>query len=359
LSDTLRLIVKNGATLRTETGLPWRGIGCNCYYLAIDNLSHAVADEIIFKSADLGLNVIRLWAFHEGSAPTALQTAPGQFVEERYQMLDYVLDRMATAGQRAILALTDNWGAYGGMQQYVNWHGGGHKDLFYTHPDLRRDFYAAIRFLAHRINSINGRRYGDDPAILAWQLGNEPRCSNASILTHWIAETSAFLKHDLEVRQLVATGMEGFYSSGNARKGGNRGMDREGTDFIAQHALEDIDIAGFHIYPDWWHLKMKQVRQWITEHIRDARQVLGKPAMLDEFGLRVPLATREERDNLFREILEICEQEQAAVSCFWMLYEDGHPDFDQFGVYWPRDASTGAIIREYASRIRNFNEIAG
>lgn len=28
-------------------------------------------------------------------------------------------------------------------------------------------------FLLNRVNSINGRRYGDDPTILAWETGNE------------------------------------------------------------------------------------------------------------------------------------------------------------------------------------------
>ena len=28
-------------------------------------------------------------------------------------------------------------------------------------------------FLLNRVNTITGRRYGDDPSILAWETGNE------------------------------------------------------------------------------------------------------------------------------------------------------------------------------------------
>jgi mannan endo-1,4-beta-mannosidase len=340
----MELIVPYGARLTTHSGRPWKGIGCNCYYLAIDNISPAVVDEIVGKAAGIGLNVIRLWAFHEGEGkPTAIQTGPGVFVEERLRFLDLVLDRMSRSGIRAILALTDYWGAYGGMQQWVNWFGGGDKELFYVNFALIDAWKGSLRTLLTRTNTINGRNYAEDPTVLAWQLANEPRCkAGQSILSRWMLETSAFLKHDLGVRQLVTTGMEGFYG--------------EGTQFVEQHALPDIDVAGFHVYPDHWRLSPRQVRRWVHDHLRDANAKLGKPVMLDEFGLMVPPNTMGERNQHFRDVLALCEKGDADVACFWMLYEEGHPNFDRFGVYAPQDAETIAILRGYAEKVRRHNE---
>ena len=340
----MELIVSDGARLTTLSGRPWKGIGCNCYYLAIDNMSSGVVDEIVGKAAGMGLNVIRLWAFHEGEGkPTAIQTAPGIFVEERLRFLDLVLDRMSRAGLRAVLALTDYWGAYGGMRQWVHWFGGGDKELFYVNPTLIDAWKQSLRTLLTRANTVNGRKYNEDPTVLAWQLANEPRCKSGQfILTRWLLEMSAFLQHDLGVGQLVTTGMEGFYG--------------EGTHFVEQHGLPDINVAGFHVYPDHWRLSPRQVRRWVQDHLRDAKQKLKKPVMLDEFGLMVPPNSMEQRNQHFRDVLTLCEEGDADVACFWMLYEEGHPNFDHFGVYSPQDAETIAILREYADKVRRHNE---
>lgn len=39
-----------------------------------------------------------------------------------------------------------------------------------------------IDFLLNRKNSINGRRYGDDPTILAWETGERLASSASSLI---------------------------------------------------------------------------------------------------------------------------------------------------------------------------------
>ncbi|KAI8912364.1 glycoside hydrolase superfamily [Powellomyces hirtus] len=44
---------------------------------------------------------------------------------------------------------------------------------FWTDPQLIDDFQHIISYVLNRVNTVNGIRYGDDPTVLAWQLGNE------------------------------------------------------------------------------------------------------------------------------------------------------------------------------------------
>ena len=60
----------------------------------------------------------------------------------------------------------------------------------------------------------------DEPAIMAWELMNEPRCPgdfSASKLQHWIERTGEFLK-SVDPNHLVAVGAEGFFGSSTPGK---------------------------------------------------------------------------------------------------------------------------------------------
>ena len=72
-------------------------------------------------------------------------------------------------------------------------------------------------------------RYADEPAVLAWELANEPHTparwesdrgvAPGSTVTAWLDEMSRFLR-SLGIRQLIASGEEGyrhFFSSTQAR----------------------------------------------------------------------------------------------------------------------------------------------
>jgi hypothetical protein len=44
---------------------------------------------------------------------------------------------------------------------------------FFTDPIMRKEYKAIIKHLLTRRNTVNGRVYGHDDAVLAWQTGNE------------------------------------------------------------------------------------------------------------------------------------------------------------------------------------------
>ena len=357
------LIVRDGPILRTAgSRRPFFYSGVNNYYLAIDNTRREVVDEIVASMGATGMAVLRTWAFNEAQdKETKLQgPLPGQFIEQNLRMLDYTLDRLAAAGMRAILALTNYWPAYGGMRQYMAWNGGGRAEGFYRTPTAQEDYRRFVEMLVQRVNTCNGLPYRADPTILAWQLANEPRNERASRgsandLTSWINDTARFLKRTLGVAQLVTVGVEGFYARGNANVGGRRWMDACGTDFVVQHASDDIDLMGFHLYPDHWKLTDGEAEQWIVAHARDARK-LGKPVILDEVGRMVPPHSMAVRDASLRRYLRVAADEGVCGTNVWMLSHNKHPNFDNFAIYHPGDASTIEVLREHASHVRRLGD---
>ena len=64
---------------------------------------------------------------------------------------------------------------YGGMQQYVAWaNATGVVQQFYTDPNIQAMYKDYVTAVVLRKNSLTGTVYRDDPAILAWDIVNEP-----------------------------------------------------------------------------------------------------------------------------------------------------------------------------------------
>ncbi len=107
------------------------------------------------------------------------------------------------------------------MDQYVRWAGGQYHDQFYTDPVIRQWYKNWIAHLLNRTNIYTGVKYKDDPTIMTWELGNEPRCLSAGAyprspncttqtLIAWAGEMSTYIK-SVDDKHLVSVGDEGFY----------------------------------------------------------------------------------------------------------------------------------------------------
>jgi mannan endo-1,4-beta-mannosidase len=333
-------------------GLPLHVTGTNCYYLmvyAADSTLRPRVDEVLTKSAALGLTVIRTWGFNDGSGWNALQTSPGVYDETVFRGLDYVLDRCRDLGLRVVLPLVNNWADYGGMDQYVAWSATAtaHDD-FYTDADCRAWYKNHATTMVSRVNTLNGITYGDDPTIFAWELANEPRCPSdktGNTLVAWIEEMSAHLK-SVDPNHMVSVGCEGFYddSSGPWYLNG-----WEGVDFIRDHQVAGIDYAGAHSWPDGWSLDLSATMALLGRQIADARDVIGKPFMLGEFGKhRDGTGGTATRDIFFGAWFDSLLANECGGSSFWILYDDAYPDYDGYGVYYPADTSTVSLIAAHA-----------
>jgi len=370
----LAFVTRSGTELAAESA-PFYFVGTNNYYLmvyAADPGFRGYVDEVLEDASDMGVTVIRTWAFNDGAAQwNALQLQPGVYDEDVFRGLDYVLFKAGQLGIRLVLPIVNNWDDYGGMNQYVQWDAsfGGppiasSHDDFYTDSDIRQWYKNHAAALANRVNTFTGIAYKNDPTILAWELANEPRAqsdSSGDTLNDWIVEMSAYIK-SVDPNHLVTTGEEGFYDEGSGpwyRNGS------QGTDFIRNHQIPDIDFCTVHVYPDYWGFDYAASMAWVEEHIDDAHQIIGKPVILEEFGKYrdftppvpdPPVPTggtghTGTRDTFYSGFFGAVYSKDAAGSCFWILYNDAYPDYDGFGVYYPGDDSTVAIISAEAAKM--------
>lgn len=70
---------------------------------------------------------------------------------------------------------------------------------------------------------------------------------------------AAFIK-SLDRKHLVTVGLEGFYGKTSKKSGMNPGewAVSLGSDFINNSAVEHIDFASVHAYPDSWSVYVAQ-----------------------------------------------------------------------------------------------------
>lgn len=265
------------------------------------------------------------------------------------QKLDYLLAKANEHGIKLILPLVNNWPDFGGMDQYVTWHGLRYHDQFYTDAGIRQDYRDWIATLVNRTNSITGVRYRDDPAIFAWELANEPRCINASLptsgtctadtLTSWADDMSGYVK-SIDPNHLVSVGDEGFFNGNGCGVGSWPCNITDGVDHERLTALPNIDFGTFHLYPTHWGQSNSWGTTWIAEHNTIGAE-LSKPVILEEFGITDQAA----REQVYTEWLNTLRAGGGDGFTFWILtgIEDNgqlYPDYDGFRITYPSNDAT-------------------
>jgi hypothetical protein len=266
------------------------------------------------------------------------------------ERLDYVIAKAHDLGLTVAISLVNNWGDFGGMDQYLAWFGKTYHDEFYTDATIAQAYKDWVAHLLNRTNTISHVVYKDDPAIFAWELANEPRCIGANghdratpgggwstaLITSWAGTMSAYIK-SIDANHLVAVGDEGFFDhagSGDWAYQGEGGVDHE-----ALMALANVDYGTFHLYPDNWTKTVSWGTQWIVDHCA-AAAAAGKPTVLGEFGYQVPLHSEPQRMAAYVAWGDALRSGGGDGSWVWMLagYDPGpvdhrYPDYDHFTVY--------------------------
>ena len=256
------------------------------------------------------LNTIRAFAFgtQEGFA---LQPRIGEYNEDAFKALDFILDEASKRDLRLVLAIANQWDSANTAPEKLQWANTDNKfaysnstgklkmvngkvtgeDAFFTDPDVRKKYRDHVGVLVNRVNSINGRKYKDDPTIMAWNLINEPRCEQPAGcgMQEWVEEMSSAVKK-ADPNHLVTIGADGFYGAASCladRYNPFLWAGHTGSDFLPNHAAKDIDYAAIHLWPDnWQRWDLPFGKDWIDGHIAGAR-ALGKPLVLEEFGKAV------------------------------------------------------------------------
>ncbi|MQM21453.1 hypothetical protein Taro_054494 [Colocasia esculenta] len=394
--------------------------GWNSYWLmgaaaSVDSQERALVREMLRRGRAMGMDVCRTWAFNDGGEGSALQISPGRFNEQVFQALDYVIYEARRNGVRLILCLVNNLDAFGGKAQYVRWAEAAGVNLtslsdpFFSHPVIKRyskgyikweekgrsmlfiligvhvdsallrvmgpfDFicYMLINAILTRRNSYSGIKYLDEPTIFAWELMNEPRCSSntsAPLLQAWIAEMAAYVK-SLDQKHLVTVGLEGFYGPRTKRLGANPGewAASLGSDFVQNSAIEAIDFASVHAYPDSWipntvlEEKVKYLGNWVDTHVNDSQYILKKPVLFAEIGsyLHVDKQGIHDRDVFLKTVYDkIYESgkkgEAGAGALIWQLMVEGMQERygDKFSLVAREHPSTYKLIKQQSCRLRH------
>jgi|GEM_PF-98952 len=232
-----------------------------------------------------------------------------------------------------------------------------------------------VKDIITRINRYTNISYVEDPTIMSWQIGNEPRAfsgENKEAFAIWMAEVSRFIK-SLDRNHLVSTGSEGKH-----------GCEEDLALFERIHADKHIDYMNIHIWPYNWgwapadslsekaEAAQLQSKQYIDEHLEIA-QKYGKPLVLEEFGYPRDgfrfdkSATTQARDTYYQYIFSLITdrtaQSAGLTGCnfwawgglaapkhlYWQRGDDytGDPAQEQQGLNWVfmSDSTTIAIIR--------------
>jgi mannan endo-1,4-beta-mannosidase len=338
--------VRNG---RFELGgKPHYFVGTNMWYgcyLSDAKLSGGRARLIreLDRLQAIGVTNIRLLAGSEtsplgGAISRGITRSPRDLDEDLLAGLDFCLDEMSKRNMHGILFVSNYWQWSGGFAQYVRWATGqtipdpdrpqfGHGDWggfmkfsasLYTTPAANQLYLDYIAGLIQRRNTINGRIYRDDPAIMTWELANEPRPAESAIpaFCEWVDATARFI-HEHDPNHLVCTGSEGIHGC----------LDREDV-FIASHKTPAIDYVTVHMWlKNWGWLKNPQLgnafetaaaraRDHVEQHTKIATDIFKKPLVLEEFGLPrdhenySPDSPTTARDDYFRRMFD-----QVAESC--------------------------------------------
>lgn len=236
---------------------------------------------------------------------------------------------------------------------------------FYTVPVIKDAFKAYVKEMV--------TRYKDSPAIMAWELANEPRCGadgvrnlprsetcGPAVLSAWIEEMSVYIK-SLDSNHLVTWGGEGEFNIESDDWAYN-GAD--GGDFDHEISLDSIDFGVFHSYPDWWSKTVDWTSQWIRDHGAAGRKA-GKPVVHEEYGWLSPegrLQNLGTVENVTRtEVISGWQKimvEEKMSDMYWQFgysgYSYGRNHDDGFTIFLD-DAEAQPLVYDHAKAVNALN----
>ena len=328
----------------TRGEAPYRIVGANMWYAAWLGADAAYGDRArlgreLDRLKALGLNNLRIMAAAEdgplkNSIKPGFSRPDGSLNPDLLAGLDFTMAEIARRGMTAVVCLGNFWEWSGGFGTWLYRVTGGYTDMndpakpwpayadataaFYGNAQAVALYHDHVRAIVTRTNSITGRRYAEDPAVMCWQLANEPRPGGSPQAAErhldayyaWIDGTAALIR-SLDANHLVSLGHEGP-------------MGAVGSAAIVRRAHQDIDSRTAHIWPlNWgwvdgkdlagtWDAGGAKVADYLATHGRLAK-ALGKPLLFEEFGfprdgeLYDPTAPTTFRERYYRMIYDVVE----------------------------------------------------
>jgi mannan endo-1,4-beta-mannosidase len=231
-----------------------------------------------------------------------LQPEEGVFDADFLRGMDALLNELGKRKMTAVIYLSNNWNWSGGFPQYLKWNGKipdsafikdipwseleNYTSKFYDCEKCMADYFKQVKYIIGHTNSMTHKKYSEEPAIMAWEIANEPRPMRSSVVDSYkkfIRNTSAFIKK-LDPNHLVTTGTEGYMSTESIQL------------YKDIHDDKNMDYLTIHIWPkNWAWFKGKNIVggmdsvlsktvTYLDMHKKIAEE-LNKPLVIEEFGL--------------------------------------------------------------------------
>lgn len=354
---------RDGRFYRGET--EYKFIGANFWYGAVLASEGQGGDrERLQKELDLmqevGITNVRVLVGGEGPDTVAshvvpvLQPEPGVYNDTILQGLDYLIAELEKREMTAVLFLNNSWEWSGGYGAYLEWAGCGpvpdwsdwtiaqnYHCQFVKNDSAKAMAERHVRYIVSRTNTVTGKPYSESPAIMAWELANEPRAFARDSVTkacfaEWV-EAQAKLIKSLDSNHLVTTGSEGL-----------EGCEEDSALFRKIHAFPEIDYICIHIWPYNWRwlgpasgpltnglakngetsvvdsvpFASRMTRAYM-DRCWDVVKELNKPMVLEEFGYprdgyRIELnSTTQGRDSYYEYAFSLMDEGKLQGCCFW------------------------------------------
>ena len=365
-------------------GKPYYFVGANFWYGAIlGSEGEGGNRERLHKELDflksIGINNLRVLVGADGEngiktrVEPSLQVAPGVYNDTILAGLDYFMNELRERDMTAVLYLNNSWEWSGGYSVYLQWSGHGdavvpavdgwpaymeYVKQFPQSDSAKALFANHVNYIVSRTNRYNQIKYVDDPTIMSWQIGNEPRAfsdENKEPFARWMADVAAQLK-SLDPNHMVSSGSEGSW-----------GCEMDMNLFEKIHADPNINYLNIHIWPyNWGWVKADSLKEllpcakentkkYIDDHMVIARKY-SKPIVLEEFGFpRDGFSFSKEapttaRDEYYRYVFDLIRQDRESGGLFagcnfwaWGGFAGQNPDH----VFWEKgDDYTGDPAQE-------------
>ena len=331
-------------------GKPYYFVGANFWYGAIlGSEGEGGNRERLHKELDflksIGINNLRVLVGADGEngiktrVEPSLQVAPGVYNDTILAGLDYFMNELRERDMTAVLYLNNSWEWSGGYSVYLQWSGHGdavvpavdgwpaymeYVKQFPQSDSAKALFANHVNYIVSRTNRYNQIKYVDDPTIMSWQIGNEPRAfsdENKEPFARWMADVAAQIK-SLDPNHMVSSGSEGSW-----------GCEMDMNLFEKIHADPNINYLNIHIWPYNWSLvkadSLKELlprakentKKYIDDHMVIARKY-SKPIVLEEFGFpRDGFSFSKEapttaRDEYYRYVFDLIRQDRESGGLF-------------------------------------------
>jgi mannan endo-1,4-beta-mannosidase len=330
----------------------------------------------------LGLDNLRILVGSDGEQGIAtkveptLQKAPGEYNDTLLAGLDFLLAEMGKRQMKAVLYLNNSWEWSGGYGYYLEQAGLGAAprpnevgyeafmkfvSQFANNERAQQLFFDYVRFIVGRQNRYTSLYYEDDPAIMAWQIGNEPRAfgdEQKQPFAQWLGKTSALIR-SIDQRHLISIGSEGIW-----------GCEMDSTLYEQISSDPNIDYLTAHIWPyNWGWVRQdslladipnacEKTADYLRPHVDIARR-LHKPLVIEEFGFPrdgfafSPSSPTEARNQYYQYIFSLIDKEPLISGCnFWAWGGEARPSHEQ---WQPGDPYLGDPAQEQQGLNSVFN----